>query len=420
MTISVLNEFDLLRRVLVFRPGPEVESCFPGPLSLDQIHVGKWYWPLRSVQEEFDSLVSLIKGAGSEVFEVRQLLTEVIQANPGKVLQEVLGNKFGSYLDYYQGKLLEPKSITEDLIVGLPGHFSEKRKIIGPLQYATWVRDWGTVVGSSVFLWPVIERRRPAAAILRVIVRYHPIFAGVQIFDYVENSSLTIEGGDVLILGEDTVAIGIGPRTTKESAAFVAQTLVNNKIVRQVYLVEMPRLFEVLHLDQVLAVIGPQTALCAPYIFDKPEPYQSLAKEVGDWILAESSKTENELPFGLGSHKLYVLDDKGIREGKPFLQQLCEDGLVTEVVWVGGQADMYSSPIEHFRVALVETARQAANVLTTAPWRVLAYADASPKTQTNLWQKAVAKGGNCETFNGPWLIQGKGGPHCLTMPLERG
>lgn len=418
-TLHVSNEYGSLKKVLVFRPGPEVESCFPGPLALEPYHIGKWYWPLKAVQGEFDSFLDLLKGADVEILDVRQLLRDVVVSNPGAVLQEVLGSKLGAYLDYHHGTIPEATSIVEDLVVGLPRTFAGGNKIIGPLQYATWVRDWGTVLGNSVFLWPVIERRRPAAAVLRAIVNHHEIFSGSRVYDYVDSEDLKIEGGDVLMLNKDIVAIGIGPRTTKESAVQIAEDLIKGGIVRQVYIIEIPNLFEVIHLDQVLAMIGPKTVLATPFIFDEPEPYGPMAKTLSEFIASRNGKALEDLPFGLKGHRLYVADKGGVREGNGLLEQLRQDGIIEEVLWAGGFSDVYSAPMDHFRAALVETARQAANVLTTSPWNIVAYADASPRTQSGIWQGIVSKGGSLNTFAGSWLIQGKGGPHCLTMPLER-
>jgi len=408
--ICVRDDYGELKKVMVFRPGPEVESCLPGPLSLDPAHVGKWYWPPEAVQKDFDAFVDLMRAFGAEVFDVRQLLAEILAVDTETILQETLGVKFSAYADC--GVPANPRNIVEDLICGVPRSFSDRR-IIGPLQYASWLRDYATVIGDSVFLWPIIVRRRPAGRIIRAIVRHHPLFSGVRVFDFLE-SDLKIEGGDVVALSGEAVAIGVGLRTDLESAKAVAKAMIDSGVIRVAYIVEVPQLYEVIHLDQVFASIGPQAVLAMPYVFDEPEPYEPLVQQIAKWLDVQ----ENNLPFGLKGHTVWIAQGLRFLRGEGFLRELCQDGFVKDVVWIGGEAIRIPST-EHFRIACVEAARQAANVFCLSPFHVVSYAEAAPRTINAVLQYMKEKGGSCKTFVGPWLIQGKGGSHCLTMPLER-
>ena len=64
---------------------------------------------------------------------------------------------------------------------------------------------------------------------------------------------------------------------------------------------------------------------------------------------------------------------------------------------------------------MAEHAKQVANVVAVAPGRVAAY-EGAPRTHA----APRAAGVKVDTFPARELWTGNGGPHCLTLPLERG
>jgi len=409
MDVHIANEYDVLKKVLVFRPGPEVESCFPGPYG-DTHHVGKYKWPHKKVAQEHDSLIGLMT-ASAEVFDVRRLLEEVLIETPS-LIRELLGRSWEAYLEYYSRKIPEdPKCLVEDVIMGVPRTLDDTPRITPPLQYATWVRDWGTVLGDSVSLWPVTKRRLPAGKVLRAIVNHHPLFAQARVFDFLEDPSLHIEGGDVIPLSKGVMAIGVGARTDLRSAKRVSQILVGEGLIELVYIVEIPKLYEVLHQDQVFGMLGPESALVLPYVFDEPEPYKPLVKILEQWI--------DELPFSNASHKVWVVDRETSAVGQPYLTQLRQDGFLSDIVWIGGERENHDSTLEHLRVAFVEAARQAGNTFCLSAFNIVGYDGVGPYTEEVLQQYLGSKGGHLTKITCGWLGKSGGGPHCLIMPLQR-
>ena len=83
--------------------------------------------------------------------------------------------------------------------------------------------------------------------------------------------------------------------------------------------------------------------------------------------------------------------------------------------FVGGPPAAETDLAHFFSVVMAEHQKQAANVVATAPGRVVAY-EGSPHTHAAL----RAAGVMVETFPARELWPGNGGPHCLTLPLERG
>ena len=416
---SVTSEHGCLKTVLVFQPGPEVEQGFPGPLALHP-YLGKEYWNLFSVQQQFNRMVELLHRKDVEVLEVRQLLGEILEVDLRGVLQEILATQCDNYLQY-RGGWPKPEEAVEDLIVGVPQPIDPVQGvIILPLKYAHWVRDQAFVVGEVVCLSSVIERRRGGTQLIRSVVRHHPRFANCRVLDFETYQGVKVEGGDVMVFSPEVVLIGAMSRTDFESARQVASILLQEvPQLRVVYVVEISKLQGVIHLDQVFAMVGDRAALAIPYVFDEPLAYVQLAKPLGDRIQADTGCSESDLPFQTIPGRLWVVERDRVKEGKPLLQQLRTDGLLDETLWIGGGRSDYQNEFEHFRVAWREATRQAGNVLCVAPWQILAYGGRNPNTESSLGQFLQRQGGELLTFDGSELDRGQGGPHCLTMPLRR-
>ena len=63
---------------------------------------------------------------------------------------------------------------------------------------------------------------------------------------------------------------------------------------------------------------------------------------------------------------------------------------------------------------LPELRGQAANVVALEPGRLIAYAE-----NEHTLKALRAAGNDVKTFPGSALVRWHGGPHCLTLPLER-
>jgi len=127
---SVTSEHGCLKTVLVFQPGSEVEQGFSGPLALHP-YLGKEYWNLPLVQQQFNRMVELLRRKDVEVLEVRQLLGEILEVDLRGVLQEILATQCDNYLQY-RGGWPKLEEAVEDLIVGVPQPIDPVQGVIIP------------------------------------------------------------------------------------------------------------------------------------------------------------------------------------------------------------------------------------------------------------------------------------------------
>jgi len=70
------------------------------------------------------------------------------------------------------------------------------------------------------------------------------------------SSSITIEGGDVLIAREDILLIGVGGRTTRQGVDFIVNQFKNKNHKQHIILQELPLSPEsFIHLDMVFTLL---------------------------------------------------------------------------------------------------------------------------------------------------------------------
>jgi arginine deiminase len=297
---------------------------------------------------------------------------------------------------------------------------------------------------------------------MRAVFKHHPLFGEDYIvLDLMEQQQklridptialawdYIIEGGNLLVLNEETIAIGVGRRTFQHSKranryAFelLVEALFNKdgaKKIQRVYLVNLPDLQGFIHLDTVFNMFGPRAAVVMPYIFGYPRGYDDVLKPLVKRLrqdMAIKKVDLSKLPTvddfeRAGRVEIYTRDlyDKTGRatrvnaESKYFLDQLVEDGLLdlNNVAWVGGNPEDHPNPIEHLRVALREQANQAGNVFTVKPFCSVAY-HRNPHTLRALeaTMERLSPSAHLERLPSNELVKGSGGPHCLTMPLLR-
>jgi arginine deiminase len=262
-----------------------------------------------------------------------------------------------------------------------------------------------------------------------------------------------LEGGNIIILDEHTLAIGVGRheylysnRTTRAAFELLVQHIMDRDTagtIQRIYLVNVPDLRGFIHLDTVFNMVGPKSAIVMPYIFGHPEPEsgetpRQVLENFVAWVRGHMEATQTDLSripsvqhfAHAGKVEIYDRDymrQKGRIERLPvtskyFLDQLIEDNLLdpAKIAWIGGSPDEYVSAYEHLMVALFEQHNMAGNVFTAAPYQAIAY-HRNPLTADHLLDtmRRSAPDAHLERMSSNEIRTDNGGPHCLTMPLLR-
>jgi arginine deiminase len=227
---------------------------------------------------------------------------------------------------------------------------------------SAWVHD-RQVVGGLATAARQRERLQLAA-----IHRHPPAFAGAHTID------TAVEGGDLLVIAPHTVLAGIGERTSVGAVETLAQALFEGTPVECVLAVELPRLRRTMHLDTLVTMVDEDAFVVHPEI---------------DRLL-----------------RVHRLTHTGARPAPAFRQAVAE-ALDAPPRWITGGGDAVAAERELWN--------DANNVLALAPGVVVAY-DRNPRTNAAL----AAAGIEVLTTPGAELGRGRGGPRCLSCPLERG
>ena len=399
--IHNFSEIGKLNKVLLHRPGLELEALTPSTIErllFDDIPY------LKIAQEEHDKFANTLRDNGVEVV---YYVEEAGKAMSDPAIQIQFVNDFlnlskinskGLRLAMTQFLLeMPPEEMVRKVIAGIKREEVATKDatslmdlvrddypfVSDPMPNLYFTRDPGACVGEGINIHHMhTDARRRESLILRYIYRYSRDFAkegDQQWYDLDDNFS--IEGGDVLVLSKEMVAVGLSQRTTISGCENFARNLLKNSDFKKVLAFDIPKSRAFMHLDTVFTMIDYDKFTIHPEIEGPLGVYEMTLDKHGE---LQFKSLKDEL------HKILALE-----LGVP----------AVKLIRCGG-GDLMAAQREQWN--------DGSNTLCIAPGTVVTY---ERNYVTNeLLDKAGIKVLSVPSAE---LSRGRGGPRCMSCPVNR-
>lgn len=395
---GVDSEVGRLRTVLVHRPDLELRRVTP--TNMDELLFDELIWVDRA-QEEHDAFVAVLTASGAEVVHLHDLLADVL--DDGDLAAQVVATHVTeracgpTLVDRVRSYLLElpPRELVRHLIGGVSvedvgsaeGLVASAGRpfeyVVQPLPNMVFMRDSSAWVGEGVVISPMNRLvRRREADLLRLVYHRHPRFAEATIWfggEAVEHFPATVEGGDLLVVGDGGIALGLSERTTPSGAETLAVRLFAEGVVSRIAAVELPMARTTMHLDTVVTMVDVDAFLLYPRIRPQVRCFRVTPGPGGGVRVEEGGDLVEVLAWAAGRDEVRAIE--------PSLGSVEAD----REQWNDGN-----------------------NVFAVGPSEVVAY-------ERNVATNAVLAdaGITVRTIPSQELPRGRGGPRCMTCPVLR-
>ncbi len=398
------SEVGRLRQVILHRPGLELKRLTPdnaAALLFDDV-----LWVSRA-QQEHDAFADVLRSRGVVVHYYSDLLAQTLDVTAARdyILDGVFDSRWHGLLAAEQLRAavagLDSPALAGYLVGGITkreiSELAPEPKSIAfhsldpdgfvlvPLPNLLYQRDTSCWIYSGVSINAMRRQARVRESMFaEAIYRWHPMFAGAG-FDVwyhgADAAPATIEGGDVLVIGNGAVLAGMSERTTAQALEMLAHRLFAAGAATSLIAIDMPKQRAFMHLDTMLTMAD----------------YGVFTKYAGMGMLRSYT-----IEPGASVRELKVTDHPP------------EDMHTALAAALGLPSITVLTAVQDVRSAQREQWDDGCNVLAVAPGVVVAY-------ERNVTTNAYLEENGIEvlTVAGGELGRGRGGPRCMSCPIER-
>lgn len=407
MVFHVGSEVGRLRQVIVHRPGLEMHRLTP--TNHERYLFDEILWVERA-QEEHDEFVRAMREHGVVVHHFDRLLEQTLAVPEAReqILSQSLDERhvgpsaawhlremFDALPDdelarflvggMTRAEVLERIDVPDSLVVG---QLWDLDAVLAPLPNHLFTRDTSAWIHGGVAVNSMHKKaRRRETVHYAAIYQHHPMFAGHDIPRWsggLDDGPATAEGGDILVLGR-SLLVGLSERTTGQGIERLARRVLASDSVDTVVALDMPKSRAVMHLDTVMTMVDEE----------------SLTRFLGlpdlaSWTITAGDEGRDGLP------------DLVVRANPPErMEQAIAEAMGRDRIRVlAADQDLAAAAREQWD--------DGCNLLALEPGVVLAY---QRNTVTNSYLRD--QGVEVIEVPGGELGRGRGGPRCMSCPIER-
>ena len=403
--INVKSEIMPLKRILLHRPGNELLNLTPD--SLQKLLFEDIPY-LKGAREEHDEFARVLKMMGVEVLYLEDLMADILD-NSSEIREKFVKqfvyeagiktpkykNSVINFLMSFENnrdlvlKTMEGININElhamerDMEHSLVDFVTEESKFLAePMPNLVYTRDLVASIGNGVALNKMFSDTRCRETIYaEYIFNYHPDYKDIKKY-YDRYNSYHIEGGDVLVLNEHILLIGVSQRTSSEAIEQLSLNIFNDNECSfdTILALTIPNMRACMHLDTVLTQVD----------YDKFVYYPGIIDTLSVFEIKED-----------------VVEGIKIKQINDSLENILEEYLERDVILIPcGGGDKVIAEREQWN--------DGVNILCISPGVVITY-DRNNITNAILRRYGV----KVLEIHGSELSRGRGGPRCMSMPLVR-
>ena len=401
--IHVNSEIGKLKKVMLHRPGHELENLMPEYLDrllFDDIPY------LRIAQEEHNSFADILRQNGVEVVYLGDLVAESIinQDVKEQLIKELIDDasittsrERNILTDYFRS--LDNKTMIAKMMAGIRkteiqqvegkslGDFLRNLNndypfVLDPMPNLYFTRDPFATIGNGVSIHKMFtETRHRETLFAKFIFEYHPLYKNTPVW-YDRNENFSLEGGDILILNKETIAIGISQRTHENAIEKFAQKVLTEEThFKKILAINIPKQRTFMHLDTVFTMVD----------YDKFTIHPNIIRDMDVFVIERDNSQHIRI-----TPETSTLED--------ILKRHLHLDKVTLIKC--GSNSVIDSAREQWN--------DGSNTLAIAPGEVIVYS-------RNYVTNEILQENGVKTYVMPSseLSRGRGGPRCMSMPLIR-
>jgi arginine deiminase len=397
------SEVGRLRTVMLHRPGHELSRLTPR--NNDRLLFDGIPWVSRA-QEEHDAFAETLRARDVEVLYLTDLLTETLQSEMARnhaITSALSGLHLGDTLRQYLATALRdasPEELTGYLTAGIRndevrgGHglvtslLDQHDFLVDPLPNLLFTRDSSVWIRDRVAVTSLaMPARKRETQLTELIYTEHPRFrdypGGTRKIHGWHNEH--VEGGDVLLLAPGVIAVGVGERTTPAGVERLARQVFHARLAHTVLAVPIAQERATMHLDTICTMVDT----------DKVVMYPNIAHTLQAHAVTVADRGEDDTDLVLV-----------VAPAEPFLVAAAKAMEIDTLQQIDTGLDPVTAEREQWD--------DGNNTLALAPRVAVAY-ERNDETNDRLEEAGI----EVVRIAGSELGSGRGGPRCMSCPIER-